>query len=235
MNNILHKAEERGRTKIDWLDSYHTFSFGNYYNTSRIRFGALRVINDDIIQVGQGFGMHPHQNMEIITIPFEGVIEHKDSAGHSSLIKPGDLQFMSAGSGIYHSEYNHLQTGITSLLQIWVFPRENNLTPSYDQITFNPDDFKNNFHLVVSPQEIHGKLKINQDAYFSIGHFDTGMKINYPLYLQTNGLYIFVIEGSIETAGIQLGRRDGLGITATSQAEIQTLTDAKVLLMEVPA
>lgn len=234
-NFVLHKAATRGHANHGWLDAHHTFSFANYYDPERIHFGALRVLNDDVVDGGMGFGMHPHDNMEIISIPLEGDLEHKDSMGNSAVIRHGDIQVMSAGTGVYHSEFNKNNDKKVKLLQIWVFPNKRNVTPRYDQITLNPADRKNKFQQLVSPNPDDAGMWIHQNAWFNLGTFDGAMEEQYKLHDSQNGVYAFVIKGSATINGHSLDTRDGLGIWNTEMLTIKTLEpDTEVLLMEVP-
>lgn len=234
-NFVLHKAATRGHANHGWLDAHHTFSFANYYDPERIHFGALRVLNDDIVDPGMGFGMHPHENMEIISIPLEGDLEHKDSMGNSAVIRHGDIQVMSAGTGVYHSEFNKNNDKKVKLLQIWVFPNKRNVTPRYDQITLNPADRKNKFQQLVSPNPDDAGMWIHQNAWFNLGTFDGAMEEQYKLHDSQNGVYAFIIKGSATINGQSLDTRDGLGIWNTEMLTIKTLEpDTEVLLMEVP-
>jgi redox-sensitive bicupin YhaK (pirin superfamily) len=234
-NTILHKAETRGHANHGWLDSYHTFSFANYYNPERMNFGALRVLNDDRIDPGMGFGKHPHDNMEIISIPLSGDLEHKDSMGNVAVIKSGDIQVMSAGTGITHSEYNKNTDRAGKFLQIWVIPNQYNVTPRYDQITLNPQEQHNKLHQIVSPDSDDDGVWINQDAWFHLGVFDKDFVVEYPLKKEGNGVYAFVIKGQFTILNIDLNSRDGLGITNTNNITIKsTSQDSEILIMEVP-
>lgn len=236
MTTILHKANTRGHANHGWLNSYHSFSFANYYNPSRVHFGALRVLNDDTVAAGMGFGAHPHDNMEIISIPLEGDLQHKDSMGTTAVIKHGDVQVMSAGTGIQHSEINANRDKEVKFLQIWVIPKAENVAPRYGQITLNPADRHNKLQTIVSPNKNEVDTWINQDAWFSLGNFDKGVKTNYTLHKAGNGLYAFVLEGDFTIAGEKLNRRDGLGISEIeAKIEIEANSDnAQLLLMEVP-
>ena len=233
MKTLLHKAEERGHADHGWLNSYHSFSFANYYNPAKVSFGLLRVLNDDYVSAGQGFGMHPHDNMEIVTIPLTGALQHRDSMGNSSIIRKGDVQIMSAGTGIRHSEFNPSSTEAVTLLQIWVFPKLENVTPRYDQKTFYPENRKNHFETVVAPNNTEA-LFINQDAWFSLGNFDAGSAANYTINKEGNGLYVFVISGSIEVSNQVLNQRDAIGITEAASIHIKSSTESEVLIIEVP-
>lgn len=231
----FHAADSRGAANHGWLQSFHTFSFANYYNPSRIHFGALRVLNDDTVSGGMGFGEHPHDNMEIISIPLEGDLEHKDSMGNTTVIRNGDIQVMSAGTGIYHSEYNRNKDATVKFLQIWVFPNKKNVTPRYDQITMNPADRQNQFQQVLSPNPEDAGVWIHQDAWFHLGKFDQDFSVDYSIKKEGNGLYVFVLSGEFEVDGQVVQTRDGLGIRQASDVSFKALSPgAEVLLMEVP-
>ncbi|RDI13117.1 pirin family protein [Flavobacterium sp. AG291] len=234
-NTVLHKANSRGHANQGWLDSHHSFSFANYYNPDRMHFGVLRVLNDDRVDAGMGFGTHPHDNMEIISIPLEGDLEHKDSMGNTAVIKKGDIQVMSAGTGIYHSEYNKNKDRLTKFLQIWVYPNKKNVTPRYDQITLNEADRHNKLQQILSPNANEEGVWIHQDAWFHLGKFDKDFTTDYKLKKSGNGIYAFVIKGDINIGNIQLNERDALGIWNTSEISIIANTpDAELLLIEVP-
>lgn len=234
-NTVLHKAATRGRANHGWLNSYHSFSFASYHNPERVHFGALRVLNDDTVAAGMGFGTHPHDNMEIISIPLEGDLEHKDSMGTTAVISKGDIQIMSAGTGISHSEYNKNKDRQTKFLQIWVYPNKRNVTPRYDQITLNEADRHNNLQQVLSPNADDAGVWINQDAWFHLGKFDEGFATEYTLKKKGNGVYAFVLKGDITIGNIPLNERDGLGVWDTDAIKITANSqDAEVLLMEVP-
>lgn len=234
-NTVLHKAATRGHANHGWLDAHHTFSFANYHNPDRMHFGVLRVLNDDRVDAGMGFGMHPHDNMEIITIPLEGDLQHKDSMGNSAVIKNGDIQVMSAGTGIYHSEFNPNDNLHTKLLQIWVYPNKKNVTPRYDQITLDKADRRNKLQQILSPDADDAGVWIHQDAWFNLGTFDQNFATEYPINKKGNGVYAFVIKGDFTIGGIALNERDGLGIWNTDKIEITANSaDAEILLMEVP-
>ncbi|MBL8007878.1 MAG: pirin family protein [Ignavibacteria bacterium] len=234
MNKTIHKAESRGYADHGWLQSYHSFSFANYYNPSKIRFGLLRVLNDDIVAGGMGFGTHPHDNMEIVTIPLKGEVAHKDSMGTKEVIKSGEVQIMSAGSGLTHSEFNNSEKDLVNLLQIWVFPKEKNITPRYDQKKFDSEERKNKFQLLVSPGKENGSLWINQNAFFSLADFDKDMNVQYKLKNKGNGVYIFIIEGSVELDGETLNRRDAAGIEGENEINFKTIEKSEILVIEVP-
>jgi redox-sensitive bicupin YhaK (pirin superfamily) len=234
MKTILHKAATRGSANHGWLNSRHTFSFAGYFNPERQHFGALRVLNDDIVAGGAGFGEHPHDNMEIISIPLKGALEHKDSTGTKAIIKENDVQIMSAGTGIRHAEYNASPVDPVNFLQIWVFPKEKNIAPRYDQKTFDPEKRINKMQLVVSPDKGAETIWINQDAYFSLGRLEAEKEIVYPLYNNRNGLYVFVLEGEMIVANNDLNKRDGLAITEIQSLTFKAKTNCEVLLIEVP-
>jgi len=234
MANIIVRANERGAADHGWLNAKHTFSFAGYYNPERVHFGMLRVFNDDIVAPGMGFGLHPHDNMEIVTIPIEGELEHKDSEGHHGVITQGEVQVMSAGSGLYHSEFNHSKEKEVNLMQIWVFPRERDIEPRYDQKAFDADGRKNKFQIVASPEKDNGSLWLNQYVYFNLGDFDKDTTTKYERKLKNNGLWIFVIEGEAEVNGEKLERRDSMGITDVDSAEFKFIKDSKILIIDVP-
>lgn len=234
MKTVLHKAASRGHADHGWLESYHTFSFANYYNPQRIHFGALRVLNDDRVSAGMGFGKHPHDNMEIISIPLSGELEHKDSMGNVAVIKEGEVQVMSAGSGVYHSEFNKRQDIDARFLQIWVFSNKKNVTPRYDQLSIRDVEKENAFYQILSPNSDDQGVWIYQDAWFHLGKFEAGKSDTYTWKKEGNGLYIFVLEGQAEVDGQLLDKRDGYGIWETDKVTIKATQDAKILLMEVP-
>ena len=233
-NTMLHKAATRGHANHGWLNSMHTFSFANYHNPDRMHFGALRVLNDDTVEAGKGFGTHPHDNMEIISIPLEGDLEHKDSMGNVSVIRHGDIQVMSAGTGIFHSEYNKNKDQRVKFLQIWVFPNKKNVTPRYDQITLNLDDRHNKLQQVLSPNPDDEGVWIHQNAWFHLGKFDKGVSAEYKIKAAGNGVYAFILSGEITINSQALSSRDGFGISNVDQLTISADTEAEVLLMEVP-
>ncbi|MEO8209752.1 MAG: pirin family protein [bacterium] len=234
MKKTIHKAESRGHADHGWLNAHHSFSFASYQNPEKTRFGLLRVLNDDIVQPGMGFGTHPHDNMEIVTIPLKGELAHKDSTGNKEVIKKNEVQIMSAGSGLTHSEFNSSQTDIVNLLQIWVFPKEKNIKPRYEQKIFNPEDRKNVFKIIVSPKKENGALWINQDAYFSLGNLDEGKELKYDINHKANGLYIFIIEGEIEIDGEKLSKRDAIALEEIENVDIKANKNSEILLIEVP-
>ena len=234
MKKIFHAAAERGYNDIGWLKANFSFSFGPYHDPDKVHFGTLRVLNDDTIGRGMGFGMHPHDNMEIITIVLDGALEHKDSMGNVGIIKAGEVQVMSAGTGIRHSEYNPLTDKDTNSLQIWVFPKERNIKPRYDQKSFTDALKLNEFATLVSPEKDGSALWINQDATFSMGEFEPGKQIQYDIKTPGNGTYIFVLDGSVKIDGETLNKRDALGVYDTSSVTIETVAQSSLLILEVP-
>ena len=234
VQTVLHKAATRGHANHGWLNSYHSFSFESYYNPERMNFGALRVLNDDTVDAGKGFGTHPHDNMEIISIPLEGDLEHKDSMNNVAVIKNGDIQVMSAGTGIYHSEYNKDRDQRVKFLQIWVYPNKKNVTPRYDQITLNQEDRHNKLQQILSPNPEDEGVWIHQNAWFHLGKFDKGESSDYKIKGEGNGVYIFVLSGDVKVNEQLLNTRDGYGIWNTESFTITAETDAEFLLMEVP-
>lgn len=234
MKTVLHKAETRGHANHGWLNSYHTFSFAGYHNPERIHFGALRVLNDDTVAGGMGFGRHPHDNMEIVSIPLSGDLEHQDSMGNRGVIRQGDIQVMSAGSGIQHSEMNHSETDLVRFLQIWMFPNKKNVTPRYGQITLDPSGSENKWQQILSPNSDDEGVWVHQDAWFHMSRIRAGNSLQYEVKKNGNGLYYFVIEGNVAVDGQALSRRDGLGVWEVTSSKVTASSDAKVLLMEVP-
>jgi len=234
MKQIFYAANERGTNDLGWLKANFSFSFGPYYNPEKIRFGALRVLNDDVIAPGRGFGLHPHDNMEIITIPLAGALEHKDSMGNAGVVAAGEVQVMSAGTGVQHSEYNHSQTEAANTLQIWLFPKEMNIEPRYEQRSFADLMKINELTTLVSPVKNSGPLWINQDATFSMGGFDAQKKINYEIKTPGNGVYVLVLEGALKITDRLLNKRDALGVYETDSIIIETEAESRVLIMEIP-
>lgn len=233
-NTVLHKADSRGHANHGWLDSHHSFSFGHYYDPERIQFGALRVLNDDVVKGGMGFGKHPHDNMEIISIPLRGALQHNDDTGRNEIIKTGDVQIMSAGTGIFHSEFNASKTDDVNFLQVWVFPKKKGIDPRYEQKSFDVKDRENQLQMVVSPDKNSNALWINQDSWFSLGNVQKGKELNYHTHKKENGVYIFVIDGTIVANDQKLEKRDGLGVWNTDQIILKAESDSEVLVMEVP-
>ena len=233
MKTILHKAATRGHDNFGWLNSYHTFSFGQYQNPERIHFGALRVLNDDTVSAGMGFGKHPHDNMEIVSIPLSGDLHHQDSTGRNEIIRQHDVQIMSAGSGIAHSEMNANKDKEVKFLQIWVLPKLHNITPRYEQKSFLPENRVNQILNVVAPDN-QDAVFINQDAWFSLGNFSKDFSIDYPIKKTGNGVYVFVLNGNVIINDQSLETRDGLGIWDTDKLNITASTNAEILLIDVP-
>jgi redox-sensitive bicupin YhaK (pirin superfamily) len=231
---VLHKANERGHADHGWLNAYHSFSFANWFNPDKVQFGVLRVLNDDTVAAGMGFGMHPHDNMEIITIPLEGDLAHKDSMGNTETIKFGDIQVMSAGTGIRHSEFNPNANKRTKLLQIWLFPNKQSVQPRYQQITLDINDRKNKLQQILSPNPEDAGVWIHQDAWFHLGKFEKGMTENYTVKRTGNGVYAFVISGNVTINGQTLETRDAFGVWDTENLEITSTSDAEILLMDIP-
>jgi redox-sensitive bicupin YhaK (pirin superfamily) len=235
MKTVLHKAMTRGHANHGWLQSWHTFSFAGYHDPQRVHFGALRVLNDDTVAPGMGFGKHPHDNMEIISIPLSGDLEHGDSLGNTAVIRQGDVQVMSAGTGVVHSEKNKNSDQAVKFLQIWIFPNEKGVQPRYDQKSFSDSEKQNKLATVVSPVGTSdGGVQVHQNAWFHLGKLDKGTTVEYSLKKQGNGVYAFLLEGDITINEIALNRRDGLGISETDTLTIQANSEAELLLMEVP-
>lgn len=231
---VLHKADTRGHADHGWLNAYHSFSFASWSNPERMQFGALRVLNDDTVAAGMGFGTHPHDNMEIITIPLEGDLAHKDSMGNTEVIRNGDVQVMSAGTGVKHSEFNPNKEKRTKLLQIWVFPNQQNVEPRYQQISLNPEERKNKLQQIVSPNADDNGVWIHQDAWFHLGKFDRGVTATYNLKKEGNGVYAFILSGTATIDGQELEARDGYGIWNVPSFNIKATSDSEFLLMEIP-
>lgn len=234
MKTVLHKAEERGYADHGWLKAYYSFSFANYYNPDNIHFGALRVLNDDTIDAGKGFGTHPHDNMEIITIPLSGEIEHKDSMGNSGVISTGEIQVMSAGTGVQHSEFNKNQKENLKLLQIWIFPNKKDVEPRYDQISLKSIEKENELFQIVSPHKDDDGVWIYQDAWFHLGNLRKNWNGEYRFKEENHGVYLFVIKGNINIGNRELYKRDSISITETDNFKIEALCDSRILIIEVP-
>ncbi|HAL51669.1 MAG TPA: hypothetical protein DCP78_05445 [Sphingobacterium sp.] len=233
-HSVLHKAATRCPANHGWLDSNHTFSFANYHNPERMHFGVLRVLNDDMVAEGRGFGKHPHDNMEIISIPLEGDLQHEDSMGNKAIIRKGDIQVMSAGTGIIHSEYNKNTDQVVKFLQIWVYPNQRNVSPRYDQITLDITQRQNKFQQILSPNPEDEGVWIHQDAWFSMGHFDKDVQTKYQIKKAGNGVYVFVIKGSVTVEGQELESRDGFGIWDVAEINLKvTSADTEILLMDL--
>lgn len=234
MKTILHKASERGSADYGWLKPNYYFSFSNYYDPQKVQFGLLRVLNDDFIAGGGKFPTHPHDNMEIVTIPFTGALEHKDSTGGEGIIKAGDIQIMSAGSGVQHSEANASDTDPVTLFQVWVFPKVKNIKPRYDQRTFDINDRNNQWQVVVSPRGEDNALWINQDARFALTNLAAGKTLDYNNAFKGNGVFLVVVNGSVKIGDTVLNKRDALGIYDTDSFSITASEDAELLAIEVP-
>ena len=234
MKKVFYPEDSRGKFDFGWLKTNHSFSFGNYYNPERINFGMLRVLNDDFVQGGQGFDTHPHKDMEIITIPLSGALEHKDSTGGRGVLYPNEVQVMSAGTGIEHSEFNHLKDETSNFLQIWILPNKKGHQPRYDQKYFNKEERKNKLQLIVSPEKENGSLWINQNAFIYLTELDQNIEMIYDLHSSKNGVYLFLISGEISAADQILHKRDAIGIWETNSFKINAIKDSFILLIEVP-
>ena len=234
MKTVFHPSDTRGYANHGWLEARHSFSFASWYQPDRLHFGALRVLNDDIIQGGMGFGTHPHDNMEIVTIPLKGDLEHKDSMGNSAVIREGDIQVMSAGTGVQHSEYNNSPDKEINLFQLWLFPNKRNVTPRYDQLPIRSLHQKNEFFQILSPSADDEGVWIHQDAWMHMLDADQGQSFDYPLQSPEHGVYLIVIEGEVEVDHQILSRRDAIGVWETDKLTIKTKTDAELLLVQVP-
>ncbi|PKB44489.1 hypothetical protein AX016_2708 [Cellulophaga sp. RHA19] len=234
MKTILHKADTRGHANHGWLNSYHTFSFANYQDAERMNFGALRVLNDDTVTEGRGFGTHPHKNMEIISIPLMGDLKHQDNMGNSTVIKEGDIQVMSAGTGVMHSEHNKNLDKAVQFLQIWIIPNTENVNPRYDQISTSELHKPNKLYQILSPNKEDAGVWIYQDVWFNLGDFTNDTTTTYTINKKGNGIYAFVLEGDIEIENQQLNKRDGFGLWETDSITINASKNSKILLMEVP-
>jgi quercetin 2,3-dioxygenase len=229
-----HPASTRGHADYGWLATAHTFSFGSYHDPYRMNFGKLRVLNDDVVQGGGGFGAHGHENMEIISIPLQGSLAHGDSTGHTSIMRPNDVQVMSAGTGIMHTERNHSAHEPVSFLQLWILPETQNLSPRYAQHSFDPRAWSHHFHFLVGPKQQQGSLWINQQAVIARASVEAGKTVCYTLQQPSHGIYIFVIEGKISAAEEVLNKRDGMGVEGVNQLVCQGIETSDVLLIEVP-
>lgn len=233
MKHIFHPASERGHNRLSWLDSYHSFSFGHFYDENKIHFGALRVLNDDTVMPGMGFGTHPHDNMEIVSIPLEGALEHRDSMENHGIIRAGDVQIMSAGTGIMHSEFNHSRSEVVKFLQIWVFPRERQIQPRYDQKTFHPDQRLGKWQVLVDPSGDQG-VRIVQESWFSIADLQKDEILGYDMHRSGNGVYFFVLSGTGYVGSFHMHSRDAAGFWETGRVEVRAETNLSVLAVEVP-
>ncbi|MDR1338912.1 MAG: pirin family protein [Prevotellaceae bacterium] len=234
MKKILYRAETRGHKYNGWMDTYSTFSYADYFDPERINFGALRVINDDIIKGGEGMGSHLHNNMEIVSIPLCGALEHRDNLGHVNVVNPGDIHVLSAGSGIVHSVYNADNEKPVSFIQIWVLPKEKNVSPKYEQKSFDFINSYNELVHLIAPNKENGCLYLNQDAWFSMGTFTGGNSFEYELQKKGNGLYVMVVDGKFELSGEILNSRDGIGVFETNKVKIKSLSDtSRILLIDI--
>ena len=231
---VRHPAGTRGHADYGWLSTYHTFSFGSYHNPYRMSFGSLRVLNDDVLQGGGGFGVHGHENMEIVSIPLRGALAHDDSMGHASVIRPNDVQVMSAGTGIMHTERNHSSHAPVSFLQLWILPATQNCAPRHAQYSFDPNGWKNHFSFLVGPRQQSNKLWINQQAFIARTSLGVGKTVHYTLQQPSHGVYLFVIEGKVGVEGEVLGKRDGMGVEGVTQLLFQGIEVSDILLIEVP-
>ena len=234
MNKIVHRSIDRGFSNLGWLESYHSFSFADYVDLDKMHFGALRVLNDDRVNAGKGFSMHSHQNMEIISIPLSGGLEHQDNMGNRSILQQGDVQVMSAGKGIFHSEYNKNQNREVQFLQIWVIPNKKDVVPRYDQISIIDLQIKNQLYQILSPIPEDDGTWIHQEAWFYLGEFDRDKKQTYEIKKTGTGVYVFVLEGEIKISGEKINQRDAIGIWNTSSIEISAETDSRLLVIDVP-
>jgi redox-sensitive bicupin YhaK (pirin superfamily) len=236
MKTELHPAKERGHANHGWLDSYHSFSFATYFNPAREKFGCLRVLNDDTVSGGTGFDLHPHNNMEIVSIILEGALEHRDSIGNIQVIAPGEVQVMTAGTGIYHAEYNHSETEPVKFFQLWIFPREKGLKPRYDQMLFAEQEKQDQLVTMVTPdnKQEENALWIHQDAYISTINIKKESEFDYQVRIAGNGVFVFVIEGKTVVDGNSLSARDAMGVSETESFQIKAIDNSKVLFIEIP-
>ncbi len=234
MKKVFHSAQSRGHADHGWLNANYSFSFASYFNPQRSNFGALRVLNDDTISPGKGFGTHPHDNMEIITIPLKGDLKHKDSMGNIGAINEGEMQVMSAGTGVYHSEYNKNSDNFVNLLQLWVIPNKQNVEPRYGQLSIRELKKKNSFYQVLSPYPDDDGMWIHQEAWFHLGDFEEQTFIDYVLKKEGNGVYVFVIEGAFIVANETLRKRDAIGVWNTNKITFEAQSESRVLIVEVP-
>ena len=236
MKTELHPAKDRGHASHGWLDSYHSFSFATYFNPARENFGCLRVLNDDTVQGGTGFDLHPHNNMEIVSVILEGALEHRDSIGNTQIILPGEVQVMTAGTGIYHAEFNHSETDAVKFFQLWIFPREKDLKPRYDQMLFDDQEKQDQLVTLVTPDtnQLENALWIHQDAYISTIKLKNESEFNYEIYIPQNGVFVFVIEGEIEVNNDRLFARDAIAVSETTSIQVLAREISKILFIEVP-
>jgi len=234
MKKVIHPANERGNANHGWLQANHSFSFASYYNPAKMNFGVLRVLNDDTVAPGMGFGTHPHENMEIITIPTEGALAHKDSMDNEEVIYSGDIQVMSAGTGIQHSEYNASKVAVVKLFQIWIIPSQQNVTPRYQQITLNPADSLNQWQQIVSPNQQDAGVWIHQNAWMHIANFTEDKSVNYAVKNKGNGAYVLIINGEASIDTTILNNRDAIGIWEAEEFVIHAKAGTRILVIDVP-
>lgn len=234
MKTVFHPSHERGHADHGWLNAHHSFSFASWYDPSKIHFGLLRVLNDDIVAAGKGFGLHPHNDMEIITVPLSGALQHRDDMGNTAMIHAGDVQVMSAGTGVYHSEFNPSESEPVSLFQLWIFPKEKGIAPRYDQKFFSAEESLNNLQTLASGFKRNGELYIHQDAAVSRLRLEAGKSLEYRVERSGNGAYVMVVEGNAEIAGIPSGKRDAVGVWETDLIKLTANTAAEFLIIEVP-
>lgn len=234
MKTIFHSATSRGHADHGWLNAHHSFSFANWYDPNRVHFGMLRVLNDDTVAAGEGFGMHPHNDMEIITIILDGALQHKDNMGNGSIIKPGDVQVMSAGTGVLHSEFNPLESQATNLFQLWIIPKEKNIAPRYDQRTYGVDERNNKIQTVASGFKGENELYIHQDAAISLAKLQPSSSLEYEIKKPGNGVYIMSVNGNIDVEGTKLNTRDAIGVWETGKIQMSSMTGSDIMIIEVP-
>ena len=234
MKTTLYKSNERGHANHGWLNTYHTFNFGNYYHPNRTNFGSLRVFNDDFVQPRAGFGKHPHDNMEIVSIVLDGELSHEDSMGNKGTIRKNEIQVMSAGSGIFHSEFNSSKSEVTNFLQVWIYPKEKGITPTYGQASLHNFNSQNNLSNIISPRDEGEKLSINQNTWFYMGEYDQSKDVNYNVNDKNNGVYIFIIEGGITINNYDLTKRDAVGVYETDSINFTVEDNSRILLIETP-
>lgn len=235
METVIHKSGDRGYANHGWLDTHHTFSFAGWYNPEQMHFGVLRVLNDDIVAPAKGFGQHPHNDMEIISIPLRGALTHRDTMGHAQAINTGDVQVMSAGTGLQHSEYNESSDEEVNFLQLWIFPERRGVEPRYDQKSFDPADRENSWQEIVRPHNVEGEgLWIHQNAFMHRADLQEGQSLDYTVKSEGNGVYFFILEGDIIIGGNELNKRDGIGVWNTSSVELTAKSNTEILAIEVP-
>jgi hypothetical protein len=234
MEKVIHRASGRGKVQKGWLTTFHQFNFAGFDDPERKAFGTLEVLDENMLKPGKGFEMHSHENVEIVTIPLEGALEHMDSMGYGGVIRKHDVQVMSAGTGVYHSEFNHSHKEGLHFLQFWIRSKERGIQPRYEQLAFLPDSFRNRFQLVVSPREKDGALWINQDAWISMGNFSRGRQVHYGCYRKGHGIYVLLISGKLLVEGETIGSWDGIGITGRDALHLEFKEDSRAVILEVP-